>query len=504
MGYFNFLSVQASVVSGYSLEIEQGGYSLHDAHNVSNLEFCNYSAIYTHPGWDDQLNFQVWLPLDDTWNSRLQAAGGGGYRTGLLEPHLAGAVNDGYAVVSTDGGHWNESAPSEWALKSDGNLNWPLLEDFASRAWLEAVDFGKQVTESFYGRPPEYSYWNGCSTGGRQGLMLAQQYPEASDGILAAAPAVNWADFLVTGYYPKFVMNQLGQYPQPCELEVLRQAALSACDTLDGVEDGIISAFRQCDFDPHTLVGTTLSCPKNGQDITVSSAAATVAEACWEGAKFADGSFMWYPLGHDAPLSSIANTTCEPAREEGSTANCTGVPFGHSANWLQYFVFADPGRDLTTLSPGEYDAAFRKSKQKFTSTISANDPDLGPFRDAGGKMITWHGLADAVIFPDGTKQYYEAVEAGDGNVRDYYRYFEAPGVEHCRGGVGPYPGTVMQALVDWVEKGDAPETIVATSLPNDDGQVWVRPLCLYPLVARYTGDGNPRVAENWECAETYE
>lgn len=485
------LSVQANIVSDYSLELLQGVYPSHDARNVTSISFCNYSIIYTHPGWDDRINSQFWFPLYDTWNGRLQAAGGGGFATGLAEPAMVGAIDDGYVVISTDGGHYNESGPAEWALKSDGNIDWPLLEDFSSRAWLDTIDFGKQVTESFFGRPPSYSYWNGCSTGGRQGLMVAQQYPGAFDGILAAAPAIEFAEFVVAEYHPQLVMNQLGQYPQPCELSALRAAAIASCDPLDGVEDGIISG--DCTFDPFPMVGSSLLCPETTENITISSAAAIAAAAVWEGATFADGSSMWYPLHHDALLSVLANTTCT------TPSNCTGSPFDLPVEWLTYFVLADPTANLMTLTPTEFDSLYRQSRQKFTSIISANDPDLRPFRDAGGKMITWHGLADQLIPPGGTQRYYEAVQAVDADVRSYYRYFEAPGVEHCGRAAGPFPGKAMEALVEWVEVGKAPDELMGTSLPREDGTVWKRPLCVWPKVARYGGSGDAREAENWSC-----
>jgi hypothetical protein len=177
-------SLSAYERKDHSIDLPFGG-------TLTGLNFCNVSVSYTHPGTDDSINVQVWLPLKE-WNLRFQGTGGGGYATGDFTA-LAPAVAQGYAAVATDGGHaMNIGNPETWALVSPGNVNQYLLLDFASVSLNDMTVIGKAITESYYGIPPKYSYWNGCSTGGRQGLMMAQRYPEQYDGILAAAPAINW------------------------------------------------------------------------------------------------------------------------------------------------------------------------------------------------------------------------------------------------------------------------------------------------------------------------
>lgn len=203
-------NLTATQVIDFSLALpQQDG---HFAVNVTGLSFCNVSIQYTHPGQDDSINVQVWLPSTD-WNGRFMGTGGGGYSTGENPASLAYAISLGYSAVATDGGHSAllSTDPSTWALKSAGNINWALLQDFAAISLDDAASMGKAVSESFYGTSPKYSYWNGCSTGGRQGLMMAQRYPTQYDGIIAAAPAINWAKFIVAEYWPQFTMNQLGQ-----------------------------------------------------------------------------------------------------------------------------------------------------------------------------------------------------------------------------------------------------------------------------------------------------
>lgn len=507
------ISLSAGPVTNYSLPLPQ--LDEHFALNITGLEFCNVSIQYTHPGQNDSINVQVWLPLNH-WNERFMGTGGGGYATEIGEPSLAYAVSLGYSAVATDGGHPPDSFdPSSWALSSPGNINWALLQDFAAIALDDATTIGKAVTTSYYGSSPKYSYWNGCSTGGRQGLMMAQRYPSQYDGILAAAPAINWVSLIVAAYWPQLVMNQLGMYivdkhtvdmemltlsgiyPPPCEFDALTAAATAACDNFDGVTDGIIAAPGLCNFDPHTVVGQTFYCTDSGTNRTISSEAATIALAAWTGPRSVDGKFEWYGLNKDASLTfGWVGTNCSAA------GTCKGQPFPIASSWIQFFVQKDPSFDVTNISFRQYDSIFRQSNNQFASILSTSDPDLTDFREAGGKMITWHGLADQLIPPNGTIDYYQRVLALDSHAADYYRFFPAPGVAHCANGTGYYPASSLQSLVDWVEKDIAPETLNGTTLPDINGTVRQAPLCRYPQIAAYKG-GDINVASSFQCQSSF-
>lgn len=180
----------------------------------NGLDFCEVIVQYMHPGQNDSLTVWVWLPTEESFNGRFMGIGGGGFATTLGNLTLAPALSAGYVAAATDGGHRTgleaTMDPGEWALVSPGNVNWALLLDFAGIALDDMATLGKEVTRAFYGSPPNYSYWNGCSTGGRQGHMMAQRYPKQYNGILANAPAMNWADFIPAMYWPQQVMNQLG------------------------------------------------------------------------------------------------------------------------------------------------------------------------------------------------------------------------------------------------------------------------------------------------------
>ncbi|RAL16075.1 feruloyl esterase B precursor [Aspergillus homomorphus CBS 101889] len=455
----------------------------------TTLSFCNVTVTYTHPGKNDAIHTTIWLPLS-SWNGRLQGSGGGGYAMRHDGSVLAEAVALNYSVVATDGGHNLVSQNSvAWSLDASDHINMALLDDFAYVALNDAALIGKQISHSFYGYGPDHSYWNGCSTGGRQGLMLAQRYPTAYNGIMAASPAINWPTFLVAEYWPQFVMNQLQTYPPTCMTDAITAAAVEACDGLDGVTDSVISALDLCNFDSLTLVNQTISC--NGTNLRITESAALTVNLIWQGMRSSNGTIQWYGLERGAPLSvgsgSLAQTICN------SPTDCTGSPFAISSDWIRRYVLQDPSFDLTTLDHTDLDTILSRSIAEFNSIIGTDDPDLSSFKLAGGKMITWHGLADPLIFPKGTEHYYRQVQELDPAVRDFYRFFPAPGVEHCEGGNGPVPVDPLSQVVEWVEKGVAPETLPAQAA---DGRT--RSLCPWPLVSVYKG-GDVMDANSYTC-----
>lgn len=261
-----FLSLEANFVGNLTRNVPLGGYPNHGPVNVSGAEFCNISTTYTHIGGNDVVNVQVWLPTD-TWNGRLQGIGGGGWSAGMPDQApmgMSAAISEGYATFATDAGLQpltNALTPEGWAMPLEGEPNLRLLENLASDSLYEVAVIAKNFTAAFYTEPARYSYFTGCSQGGRQGMMLAQRYPDVFDGIAAGAPAINWNSLFLEGTYPNFLMNLYGVYPPSCEIAALTAAAIEACDGLDGVVDGVISDPESCDFDPVNLVGTTIECP---------------------------------------------------------------------------------------------------------------------------------------------------------------------------------------------------------------------------------------------------
>ncbi|KAF2769396.1 tannase and feruloyl esterase [Teratosphaeria nubilosa] len=477
------------------------------------ISFCNITVTYTHPGQNDTLNAYIWLPTADnvrTWNERYLGIGGGGYVAGMLDqmPH---GVALGYAVAATDGGHSLFGDPAKmstdsgsWSLLSPGNADWVRIQNFASRGTGDLPKIAKEVIRGFYGRAPRRAYWNGCSTGGRQGLMSAQRFPTDYDGIVAFAPAINWANFVVAELWPQVMMKKIGYYPPSCELDALQQAAVSQCDALDGVQDGLIAAPGLCDFDATTATGNPYDC--DGFKREISAEAAEVANAIWRG-PYRNGKRGWYGNTHETPasipffgpLAGIAVTSCD-----AENRNCKPSPFPISADYVKNFVMKDPDFDVTSMTEEDFWRVLGKSRREFGSILGTDDPDLSEFKAAGGKMISWHGLADQLIPPNGTVEYYERVRALDSEVRDFYRYFEAPGVYHCFGGPGAIPAGALDAVVKWVEEGIPPESLLATSSApgSPSGEVSGRLLCPYPEVAVYV-DGEAGEAGSFECREGF-
>jgi pimeloyl-ACP methyl ester carboxylesterase len=444
----------------------------------SNLpEFCRV-AITVAP----QIHIEIWLPTA-AYNGRFQAVGGGGYAGSISFGAMAGALRGGYATASTDTGHTGFGGA--FALNPDGTLNWQLIEDFASRSLFQLTEKGHTLIEAFYGEPAQFAYWNGCSTGGRQGLMLAQQFPDGYDGILAGAPAIHWDRFHPAHLWPQLARLQEVGAPIPnCKYEAVTAAAIAHCDTLDGVADGILDDPRRCNFDPHVLVGVDL-----GACGALTEAEADAIALMWDGPRDTDGARLWYGLTVGTPMAALAG----PA------------PFFIGLQHAQFWVNQDPTWDWQTLTYQTYPEFFNTSVRKFNDVIGTDDPDLSDFRDSGGKVLIWHGWADPLIFPEGTVDYYDEVIStfhSTQQVQEFARLFMAPGVGHCGGGVGPNQFDMFGALVAWVEQGDAPERISATRLEGN-AVVRTRPLCAFPSVARYDGTGDPNAQSSFDCKPTY-
>ncbi|KAJ4331876.1 hypothetical protein N0V87_008813 [Didymella glomerata] len=401
----------------------------HYAKNVTSLEVCEVVITYTHPGYNDEVNTIVWLPMAESWSGRFLGAGGGGWVTGAEISTLAWAASEGFAVATTDGGHAADSPVQDWALLSPGNVNWVALQNFASTTLDEAATLGKAVVEAYYGTKPSYSYWNGCSTGGRQGHMMAQRYPDQYDGILASASAMQWGQMLMQEGWPQAIMNNL-------------------------------------------------------------KAAATIAKWTWKGATSSRNESLWYGLDVGASFLADAATTCS------ANGTCTGSPLGFFDIWVRYFLTMDPDFDISTVNVSVFSKLFHQSVNRYDSIIGTSDIDLTYFKEAGGKLITWHGLADSLIAPNTTVDYAQRVYERDPEAEDYYRFFEAPGVDHCGGGSGWFPGSGLQSLINWVERGVAPTKLEAQT---QNGAVKRSAhLCLWPKSLHFVS-GDVNEAGSFEC-----
>src|SRR5947208_11164391 len=442
---------------------------------------CRVTATVTHPPSGDRVKVFIGLPATN-WNGRFRGNGGGGFSGGSAGS-LRGPVAQGYAAGATDTGH--EGGSGSFALDANGRLNWPSIVDNAYLGIHDMTVVGKALTQAYYGKAPRYSYFVGGSTGGRQALMEAQRYPNDYDGIVSACPAINWHRLLPADLWPQVVMVAARNFVPKSKLDAATAAAVAACDALDGVTDGVIDDPTRCAYDPKALAGT-----KVGDDM-FSEADADVVRKIWEGPRGQDGTLLWHGLSRGTDLFALAGTGGSPL---------AGKPFSIPLEWFQFFLIQNPKWDWTTLTPAGFELLWRQSVEQYGAVIGTDEPDLTRFRDRGGKVLIIHGLADQLIAAQGTIDYYKRVQqqmGGAEKTAQFARLFLAPGVDHGFRGAGPTPTGQMEAIVRWVEEGNAPERLIAERRDSSGKIVRTRPLFPFPQVAKYKGSGNTDEAANF-------
>jgi len=431
---------------------------------------CRVTATVTHPPTGDRVRVFIGLPTKG-WNGRFYGTGGGAF-TGGSEGSLRGPVALGFAAGATDTGH--EGGSASFALDEKGRLNWQAIVDNAYLGIHEMTVLGKALTKAYYGKAPRYCYFVGNSTGGRQGLVEAQRYPEDYDGIVSGCPAINWDRFVPAFLWPHVVMASTGSPVPQAKFEAATAAAVAACDELDGLKDGIIGEPWRCSYDPRLLVGTKVG------DGIFTAADAEVVRKIWEGPRGEDGSFLWYGIPRGARIG--------------------GGPHGVGLGWFRYFLVQNPEWDWKTLTRAGFERRFQQSVEQFGAVFGNENPDLTRFRDRGGKVIVFHGIADSTIPVWGSIDYCERIQqrmGGEEKTAEFARLFLAPGVEHNLRGPGPAPTGTFEAILSWVEEGKAPDLLIAEQADSKGKVVARRPLFPYPHVARYKGNGSPDDAENF-------
>jgi hypothetical protein len=451
---------------------------------------CRIVAAVTHPPAGDRVTVWLALPMQG-WNGRFQGMGGGGFSGGSAASTRAPAAA-GFVAGATDTGHPGGSG--SFALDSAGRHAWQLIRDNAYLGVHEMTVTGKAVARALYGTAPRRAYFNGCSTGGRQGQMEAQRYPEDYDGILSGAPAINWTKLHVAQLWGTMVMLEARHVVPPCRLAAATAAAVAACDTLDGVRDGVLDDPTRCAWDPRALVGAApVGGAPGGECGALTAADADVIREIWAGPRRRDGTRLWYGLPRGADFGGLTQVAGTPPAAR---------PNPITLDWARYFLTQNPRWEASALTRELYELLWDQSVEEFSAVIATDAPDLAAFRDRGGKMLLWHGWADPLIYPQGTIDYYERVRRQSGGPRGtdgFARLFMAPGVGHCAGGPGPQPTGLLDAVIRWVEEGRAPETIAAVRRDTGGQVVRSRPLCRFPLVARYRGRGSTDDAASFEC-----
>jgi len=426
--------------------------------------FCRVSATLK-PSPRSDIKIEIWLPASG-WNGKLEVVGNGAFAGTISYPAMATALAAGYAAASTDTGH---TGPS-----SNTFVNQDVLVDFAHRAIHETTAAAKTVVDAFYGSAPKSSYFNGCSTGGRQALTAAQRYPEDFNGIVAGAPA---------SYGSKQTFGQIWIYEATATPEAalsrekqqaLHAAVLDACDANDGVKDGVLENPLTCKFDPQAI-----ACKAGDSPSCLTAPQVEAVRKIYAGASNPHtGEFIF------------------PGFERGSEALWTPTPVSYAVDYFKYVIFNNPNWDPKTLNfDSDVAGAARAANYKI---FDATDPDLDKFTGPGGKLLMYQGWAEPGIPPRNVVTYYGEVQKKTKNAKDAVRLFMVPGMGHCGGGDGTSTFDMVAALDQWMTTGKAPASIPASRVRN--GVVdRTRPLCPWPQVAAYKGSGSTDDAANFAC-----
>ncbi|KAJ6520550.1 Tannase/feruloyl esterase [Mycena sanguinolenta] len=433
---------------------------------------------------------EAWLPSN--WTGRFLSTGNGGIGGCIQYIDMDYASSLGFATTGSNNGH-----PGQNGTLFLNNIE--VVKDFAWRSLLTSAVVGKQITDDFYGRPHDKSYYLGCSTGGRQGWKIAQDFPDVFDGIVAGSPAFAWNNLMSwAGMFHPLIVGPGSDYPPASLWPVIDAELLKQCDGLDGAVDGIIEDPSLCNFQPDALIcapGQSSGCITGEQAETVSAVFAPL---------FADGILVFPGLEYGPGLLALIF-------EVYSTSQ-----FLFTDNWFRFAVFNDPAFNASVLTPDEILFALKSNP----GDIEAFSGDLSQFRDRGAKILHYHGQQDQLISSANSNRYYDHVsqtmKLSHSSLDEFYRFFRISGMEHCGGGPGAtFIGNVetavasldpnqnvLTAMVRWIEEGIAPDTITGTAFINQTKALGVdfqRAHCRYPFHNVFTGKGDVKDPASWEC-----
>ena len=458
-------------------------------------DFCRVAGSI-RPTADSDIEFELWMPLAG-WNGKFNGVGNGGLAGTISYSSMAPSLQRGYATASTDTGHTNAGGPGFFALGHPEKII-----DFGYRAHHELALRSKAIIAAFYGAQPKLAYYTGCSQGGQEGMMEAQRFPDDYDGLVIGDPD-NFMTHHEVGAHLWITAATLGNpasYISASQAAIIGNAVNAACDARDGVTDGVLNDPRLCHFPAQQL-----AC-KAGQDPSTCLTPLQVDAVAkiWSGPDHVVGP------GYDPGIERGGETLGWPGFITGSAPGLgshtsLGLPF------FKYFIYDDPNWDFHTFDFAT-DAPIVDNKmvsgQTMAQVLNAVDPNLEPVKERGGKIIHYHGFSDPDIAPRNSINYFlsvvgaQAEIAGPRNAlaetQDFYRLFMVPGMNHCGGGPGANTFDTLTALKNWVERGQAPQRIIASHFTNG-AVAFSRPLCPYPQVAQWTGTGSSTDAANFVC-----
>ncbi|KAF1976119.1 tannase and feruloyl esterase [Bimuria novae-zelandiae CBS 107.79] len=462
-----------------------------------SIETCRI-ALTLHTSPRSSVIVDIFLPHPSAWRGRTLTTDTDGIDGCIKYEDMAYGVTHGFASVGTNVGHNGTSGVS--FLNNED-----VVVDFAWRGVRSAAAAGRAVTEAFYGRSVAgRRYYIGCSGGGRQGIQVASMFPDEFDGVVVGAPALNFnamAAWRARFYTITGAVGSEGFITEEMWKGRIHSEVLKQCDAIDGVVDGVLTDASLCAgvFRPEALLCT--------HRVTESCLSAKQVEIVRE---------------VFSPLYGVGGTMLYPGLAPGAESLATqrllsGTPFPYSVDWFRYAVYSDPSWDPASFTIADAQAAQDKNPGNAATWPS----DLSPFRDAGGKLLVYHGGADQQITGFNTEKWYNYLSRGmrarSEDLDEFVRFFRVPGMGHCSGGVGAWQigqnggatqgidfegrYNVLAAMVDWVENGVAPETIVGTRFVNDSvakGVELRRTHCRYPLRSTYVG-GDASSMESWDC-----
>jgi len=466
--------------------------------------FCRVKGT-SKPSADSEIHFEVWMPAS-AWNGRFVQMGSGGLAGHIDPTPLLARLKEGSAVAGTDDGHQGTPVDGAWAIGHPEKVR-----DFGYRAVHETNVAAKQIINAFYGSGAKYSYFNGCSEGGREALMEAQRYPLDFNGILVGAPGHYWTKLMAGFVWNAQALSSPTSFISEAKRKTVENAAIAACGKQSGVEDKFIKDPVACHFDPKTLL-----CKGQETDACLTAPQLEALDKIYSGPKDpSTGQPMGggYVPGAEAeqgiPGITFASYVFGPA--PGASLDAM-----FSSSFYGSFVFEDPKWKFSDFKFGKDIAT---TDQKVGAVLNADNPNLKEFKAAGGKMLHYHGWNDGSPSPWHSVDYYERVVKTMGGVEKtqaFYRLYMVPGMMHCITGPGPNmfgnafdqkPASdpehnIFVALEQWVEQGKAPRNIIATKYVEDSpskGVEMTRPLCAYPQIAAWSGKGSPNEASTWTC-----
>ena len=432
--------------------------------------FCRVAATIS-PTPDSAIKMEIWMPAEG-WNGKFVGVGNGGFSGAIWYFAMVEPLSRGYAVAGTDTGHEGGQADASFAIGHPERL-----VDYGWRAVHEMTVKSKAIIARHYGTTASRSYWVGCSSGGRQGLKEAQRFPDDYDAISAGAPANNWVPLMAySAKVQRLITDPRAGIPR-AGLTLLKEAAIAACDARDGVTDRVVEDPRRCTFDPGTL-----QCPAGSSTNCLTTEQVDTARAIYAGvANPRSGETM---MPGPTPGGEAAWSAFSPK----------AFPIG--ANYWRDQVMGNPNWDVASL---DLDADVARARTLDRAELTTTHADLRPFFARGGKLLLWHGWTDGLIPAQNSIDYYESVRGASGtSATASMRLFMMPGVDHCTGGEGTFMMDALGVLDAWAETSQPPDRIVARRNLKD-GTQRTRPLCSYPHVAVYRGQGSTDDERNFEC-----